>query len=104
MASSWRRGSRAGILCLLLVVTGGVKVRAVLAQTAFGTWRTVAPMPTARWGLVAVTALDGEIYAIGGVLRASVRFTTLRGRLESLGNPMPHVCHRQKCSPKTYSP
>ena len=31
-----------------------------------GTWSTVAPMPTARDGLVAVTGLDGHIYAIGG--------------------------------------
>jgi hypothetical protein len=23
----------------------------------------------------------------------------LKGRLESLGNPMPYVCHRQKCGP-----
>ncbi len=30
------------------------------------TWSTVAPMPTARDGLVAVTGPDGHIYAIGG--------------------------------------
>ena len=29
------------------------------------TWRTVAPMPTPRWALVAV-AVDGKVYAIGG--------------------------------------
>ena len=30
------------------------------------TWRTVAPLPTARSGLAAETGADGTIYAIGG--------------------------------------
>jgi hypothetical protein len=30
------------------------------------TWTTVAPMPTARLALAAVTGTDGTIYAIGG--------------------------------------
>lgn len=37
-----------------------------LAQTALGTWRAVAPMPTSRYFLAAATGLDGKVYAIGG--------------------------------------
>ena len=36
-------------------------------DTTTNVWTTVAPMPTARYGLAAATGPDGRIYAIGGV-------------------------------------
>lgn len=39
-------------------------VEAYTART--DTWAQIAPMPTARYGLAAVTGPDGRIYAIGG--------------------------------------
>lgn len=57
-------------VALRLAVLGGAMSYAARAQStaaATGTWTTVAPMPTARYGLAAATGSDGRIYAIGGV-------------------------------------
>jgi hypothetical protein len=56
-----------------------VAAQAGPAQTSSGSWRTVAPMPTAREGLAAVMGPDGKIYAIGGY-----NFNTLEGYLNTL--------------------
>jgi N-acetylneuraminic acid mutarotase len=36
-------------------------------RNLLSSWTTVAPMPTARFGLAAATGADGRIYAIGGL-------------------------------------
>src|SRR5580704_2124312 len=52
------------VLVVAALAVGGASVPTTVA--AAGDWVTVAPMPTARGGLAAVTGADGHIYAIGG--------------------------------------
>jgi uncharacterized repeat protein (TIGR01451 family) len=51
---------QAAVLLAVVLASEVVPVRAAPA------WATVAPMPTARYGLAAATGPDGRIYAIGG--------------------------------------
>src|SRR5579859_5824547 len=58
------------IMAMVVVALPGVaKIPASLAQSAPGSWDTLAPMPTARDGVGVAAGSDGRIYAIGGVQR-----------------------------------
>jgi Kelch motif len=53
-------------LCLALALAAVVWVPSLRVTAAGGAGSSLAPMPTARGALAAVTGPDGKIYAIGG--------------------------------------
>ena len=64
-AITWQPQWVQTISSTLSVATAAPECRGSL-QPATNKWTTVAPIPTARYGLAAVTGPDGRIYAIGG--------------------------------------
>jgi N-acetylneuraminic acid mutarotase len=57
--------------------------RAQIYDPAARSWATVAPLPAARYGAVAVTLADGRVLLVGGY-GVSLRISVQSGRLPSL--------------------
>ena len=54
------------VLLALLLLAAHVRLAHASGLLTHNSWTTVAPMPTPRYGLAAVSGPDGRIYAIGG--------------------------------------